>query len=724
MVQPVQYGLKFVGPFLGLNTDQARHKIDPAFAVDAENVLITRTGSFRPREPLTSYIATTAENIKQKIPGLAVGMIHLDLQTLAGYSGDSEGPSVDVTAVLVKTIPPVALYQVTRGGHTYLPMSWETSDVPSLRMPTWVFANGWLYIIDGSSPLVKYNGAVTQTVGIELPTLSEDLELVPPYPVHVIVGEVADAGSIAIGDYEYAITFYDSVNDIESNPVYTGTITVDMTSRGILVRYTGSSGPGPYGGRGLTGEGAVGHMRVYRKNVTLNQPFYRLVHVFEDLSGSYQDWVDTTQIGGTEDEPLESITLSDTQTGPFAPNRNTPPPATSVAAWYKRRMWYADPDDGSILRYSELGKPEYVAGANFYEIGGDRDDVVTGMIEMAGQLVVLKKESIWIVSGEVARGSNESDALGNVPLEVNPEIYKTKSKTGCDATAGGNGAIVCGHPPLLYYPKAEGFYVFDGVDDRPVSDIVSNEWAALMAAIPTSSVGDRAHNHSMCYALDVANQILLMVPGSLGTTRLADRVLCYHWGQRRPDGIGAWTRFRFKELGVGPEGPLLPVGVGCACTALGKRGEVGTGRIVAPAPYLVALIYQEGTLYTRVFVADVAPEVLTGVPDWKWQTGDLPIMGGKRGHVYWWEVEHDRYRGEGTAPTLVTEYNVDGGEFLKVPVTAVHGTDVTSMLTRRRLGRTARTMGLRFSRGILSPPWDSWEGITGFALDVELAEQR
>lgn len=736
MAQPVQYGLRFPGPFLGLNSDQARHKVGPAFATKAEDVLITRTGSVRPREPLSAYIHSG----DHRIPGVIQGMIHVDLQTLSGV--EYEFPTADKAAVLVKAVKPgERIFRlITRQGQSELSMAGHTAATLSLFPPTWVFAGGWLYIIDGSLPLVKYNGVEMRTVGILPPIAGKSTgDEGHVYPEDVLTG-IPVWPSIAL--VRYAVTFYDSECQTESNPIYFP----DLDDPGALIgpnvtvrlHYRGiDADPNPLpSGRGID------TIRIYRQNMlrpndnrSLGQTFYRLVAEL-DAGASAQDdesWTDTIQVAESGDEQTEDVTLSDTITGPFAPSRNGVPPAARIGAWYKNRMWYSDPDDGSRVWFSQEGKPEHVAGldaypANVVRIGGDPDDVITGMVEMAGQLVVLKKGSIWVISGYMEWQTNLDTALGAVTAQVPPEIYKAKCKVGCDATAGGNGAIVCGHPPLLYYPHADGFYVFDGVDDRPVSDLVSKEWTALLTGHAEQGAFARPQNHAIAYAHDTANQILLIAAPPAAMAWFSDRVLCYHWNARRPDGIGAWTQFFFgDQLGIEDDAPL---GVCCVATALGKPSygttDEGVVLMTALCPYLIALAYtsaSDGLTYSRIFLADVDP-ISPGLdmPDWKWETGDLRVVGGKRAHVYWWETEHDRFLGEENTPQLRTEYSVDGRDF--TPVGGVGGTDVSSALTRRRLGRTARSMALRFRRGHPATTWAPWEGITGYALDVELAERR
>jgi hypothetical protein len=384
-------------------------------------------------------------------------------------------------------------------------------------------------------------------------------------------------------------------------------------------------------------------------------------------------------------------------------------------------MWYSDPDDGSLLWYSEEYYPEYVADLNYFRVGGDPDDVVTGMIEMAGQLVVLKKKSIWIVSGDFDQGDNTSDALGTDRGEDSPEIYQTKSKTGCDNTVGGNGAIVCGHPPLLYYSNSKGLYCFDGVDDRPVSDLITSEWWEMLDEIAASS--SKPYNHSISYANAVEDQLLLVCPSASALAYYPQRVLAYQWGINRGDGVGGWTRLRFDDLGVGGTDEAL--GVGCVATALGKPDLLGYQDIWGRAPFLVALIYEDVTLYSRIFIADPVPDEVYDpvcyMPAWKWETSDLALADRLRQHLYWLKCFHDRHLEGPVTPKMKVSYSIDGGAFVLIGPEI--GMDIAGPVLRRRLGRNARSISLRFERGDPTQ-WAEWGGLTGYALDAEPAEQR
>lgn len=707
-MQPSQYGLNFAGPFLGLNTLQAPTMLAPGFATVAENVLISRAGAVRPREPFVSY---ADEGLL--LAGYVVGMVHVDETTLAGYSGNADR----AYTVLAKTrtagdiVGADKLWRLAPTVRDEIDPPGAYSDVTTEKQPTWVFANRWLYIVDGASPLYKYNGQETRTVGIEPPVVNEQ----DPLSGNIRFIPVPSGSSIAAGTYQYAVTFYDSETGVESNPVYSDEFVLGVSGNTIIVEYLG-------GGNLLPGRG-IDVVRIYRKTVRRTQPdgetyttsFYRLIRVFYATGSESQQWQDETGLDTDFDPPIEDIDLSDTVSGPFAPSRNGPPPAALIAAYYKSRMWYADPDHGSRLWYSELDEPDHVDAFSSVVIGGDPDDRIAGMVEMAGQLVIVKEGSIWILSGDLVTYTNLNVARGETVFEQAPEIYKTKSKTGGQSVFGGNGVIVCGHPPLLYYTRTDGLYRFDGVDDRPVSDLIGDEWAAMM--LEAVRFSHHLPSYSITFANDVVNQVLYVCLSRTSNFE-PKRVLCYHWGLNRGDGVGVWTVLYLDD----PNSFC-----GCVATALGKP-ETGAGAepfgISVPAPLLIGEQFVDGESLpqSRIRYADSEGSNFP-VPAWKYRTGDLPLAGGKKAHGYYLEYRHGRYRGGiGAGPLVKVQYALDADDLTLLGNLAGQETS-ESFMRRLHLGRTGRSMSLEFSRGD-ETTWDAWDGITGFAVDLELAEQR
>lgn len=707
-MQPSQYGLNFAGPFLGLNTVQAPHRLSPAFATIAENVLITRGGGVRPRDPWRLYS-------REGISGwpMVTGMLHLDVSKLAGSTD-----SLSKLRVLLKTQTGKLFLTSGFSGFEDLAPPQTLSDAP----PTWVLANRRLYVIDGSPRMIQYDGEKVFTIGIHAPSVHYSN---PPDGSHQVEFEKITGGfpGADAGYYYYFASFYNSTYGIESNAAGIERILHDGTSR---IRVTAHPAAFP-----LSLQQGIDTVRIYRQHQAnvddeeLGLP-PRLIAELSNWPPGAPDFTWDNEV------PDDEVTLSDVITGPFAPTRNGIPPAARIAVWYKNRMWYADPDDGTRLWFSELAFPEHVGSTSFIRIGGDPDDVITGMVEMAGQIIILKKASIWILSGDLETYDNAKVALASRPgvdfAESFPEVYKSKSKTGCHNSGGGNGAIVCGHPPLLYYSNANGLYRFDGADDRLVSDLIMDEWAEVLNAVQGISETD----HSISYAVDLQNEVLYVCPAAVRTgNSFPQRILCYHWGRNRGDGVGVWTTI--TNIGDSVLEFLERLGIACIATCLGAPSDLLElrERVEHVSPLLVAELYwytpplgDDPTFYTAILHAESREGEQGVVPPWLWRTGDLLLAGGKKAHMYYLEYSHERAQSEvGGGPTVKVQYAVDDGAIeLLSPSEA--GQDTKGVFMRRlQLGRTGRSLALQFARGA-ETDWESWNGLTGFAVDVELAEQR
>jgi hypothetical protein len=717
MTQPSQYAINFAGPFLGLNTVTAPHMLAPGFATVAQNVLITRGGGVRPRDPWRMYWQETLLGLSS----VCVGMLHLDVARLAGSTDDG-----DRMRVLSKMYDGKLLQTSAFAG----PAQHVDLTGPGVRsnyQPTWVLANRRLYVIDGSARMIQYDGDTVRTIGIEVPTMAGVSEWQDPPQAQVEFKRREGGAGPDAGTYAYTATFYDSVYGIESNakvgletPM---TVVLDGSNR-VAVKIH------PFLWAGLAQRG-IDRVRIYRRHradvdgTELGLPFRLIAEIYGWPPGAESfDW--------DNEVPDDEVTLSDVVTGPFAPTRNGIPPAARIAVWYKNRMWYADPDDGTRLWYSEHAFPEHVGSTSFIPIGGDPDDIITGMVEMAGQIIILKKDSIWVLSGDLETYNNARVALGHQPgvdfAESFPEVYKTKSKTGCHNTQGGNGAIVCGHPPLLFYSNANGLYRFDGVDDRLVSDLIMDEWKAVVGSL----------DHSISYAVDLANEVLYVCPTAPVTSNpFPQRFLCYHWGVNRGDGVGVWTTVTNIGDPIPQPGSdfLERLGIACIATCLGTPSTQGTPNhetVGDVSPFLVAGLYfytppspiTPPTFYSVISYASTQVDERQPTPEWLWRTGDLMLAGGKKAHLYYLEYRHERAKSEvGGGPTVKVRYAIDDRD-LELLSPSENGLDTKGVFLRRHhMGRTGRSLALEFSRGSVTD-WEAWNGLTGFALDVELAEQR
>jgi hypothetical protein len=86
---------------------------------------------------------------------------------------------------------------------------------------------------------------------------------------------------------------------------------------------------------------------------------------------------------------------------------------------HKGRMWYAgDRDHPSRLYYSKALSSEANPSLYYWDIGSNDGDIITGLFVNLGALVIFKRYSTWVITGDTPTGTD-----ANMVLEkVNPSI--------------------------------------------------------------------------------------------------------------------------------------------------------------------------------------------------------------------------------------------------------------------------------------------------------------
>jgi hypothetical protein len=491
-------------------------------------------------------------------------------------------------------------------------------------VPTWVVHNERVYVLDAGG-LSPREGRLISTDGTPEGTALVGLDTPRGLVIREADAEAAPAGVVGLGPqyYAYAFTLADKSRGVESNAQTRGT----EPHGGSLLEFDGApfAGSGGMVVRFVFDPGAiqpnerVDRIRMYRKNVTLSQPFYRLVGDVAVGSGSELiTWRDP----GDSNEALSSD-----ETGPYAPSKNGVPRGASVGAVYQGRMFYNDTRQGNenLLRFSAVDVPDHVDPDDYEVLSGDEVAGVTGMAEMAGQLAVGKRRAVWILSGAILTHTNETIATGAHPPVSSHTLYRTKSKVGPATYPGPNGFIVCGHPPVVYFPSESGFYGFDGVDERMVSDAIKPTWARFAHVQALAERSDVGQN--LTHAVDTLNEVLYLCLGA--QTAGEPEVLAYHYGLNRGDGVGGWTTLR------------------------------GDGDAILCVTRPVAEELNGQSYYSPLLVADAASRALIAtdratlpVPAFRYRTGWLPILEGRRAHLYEIKWLHGRPSPADGVPTV------------------------------------------------------------------------
>ncbi len=660
----------YSGPFAGLNTTARPRDLGPAWAVDAQNVLLY-DGKIRPVWPFTPYGPSDTPWVNKRV----ISAYHWDAPLVGQvviYQILSVGPGGQTAGTLYRADP--------SGGIVHL--GGLLDDRPACYAP----AFGQVYVLTGRVHKTDGTPEGTLLAGIPAPLFTaDDLEL---------QDAAAGFASLPEGVYQYAVSLYDRNRDVESNAAVIDkllTVPQDGLFRAKISTANTSASPG----RGVT------DWRVYRRNVHLDQPFFLLrstksfAVVDRNLYDPYGTDVDPNPAEGSE------------VTGPFAPSKNGLPPFATVATLYKDRMFYGSygVEESDQVYYSGFGHPDHVDPDDFETLAGDEERGVTGIKDYVGQLVILKPKSIWILSGAISGSTNETIATGAVPPESTHQVYRTKCQVGCANRGGGNGAVVVGDPPRIHYDADGGLYAFDGINEINVAEAIRPTWRKF------ARHGDplQSEKHAaVTYAIDTMHEILFICNG-IQRDFTDPEILCYHYGRKHTAGgqrSGAWTYLR----SVSRTQPYR-----CVASTLGD--------IIPPAVRTDAEFYSGlliGTAQGRLLLAnDRDTEQRT--PMFVYETPPLRIGEGGLFHIYQVTWLHDRVDDPSRRPrSFEIGYRSDRLNGFELDLRTMRD----GIHQHQRVGRETAELALR----IQSPAaldmrtwWHPDLGIVGWLIEYEPA---
>jgi hypothetical protein len=671
--------LQVRGGWRGLNTTQSPRELGPQDAAVANNVIF-RDGAIVPRPPF-EVDGQFSPNF-----GFPVGKVLAAAQWMSPRGTTSDPTRVNV--VHVGTV----LHAADVNGTAQATMNGVQD-----RQGSFVFANTRLYYLDRFRVWVlgntENNLPAWNIVGIPKPTsritggpigasnpgTGEITYLVTTVP-GTFPGALVDNTA-----YQFGFTYYSSFTDSESNAVlqqgsnFNG---VAGAGNSRLLQLGFGTWPVPYG---------ITHIRVYRRNVTAGEPF--ILFALCPVPGPGQFFQ-------AEGAPLGILAEFGTfANGPFGPVKNGIPENASVGLFYKGRMFYDDLKNPNLLRYSEDSHPAHVDPLNFVILDDDGGQI-TGMAELAGQLVILKERSIWILSGVILTTTNESLALG-VDVGANPaELYRTKARTGCANAAGGNGAIVCGTPPRVYYNAVDGLYVFDGLNETPVGRQIQPTWREF--------VGDATlgRQQAVTYSVDPTRRILFMV--NLTVDEVRAQILAFHYD------LGAWSVLLNDDLsGDNPSCLLQTVGI-YDPTAPDDPSEPPTYHELRPTMLAVAV-----GVFRILFMNERRLDL--PMPEFEYRTGRLVVVDGLDKHFYAVKWYHDEVLGDGFAHGLRFGFRTHPRN-----VEEYKAADLTDGLrTYQKVSESGSDIELIVKNDpSVDARWSPQVRIVGFEADVELIGQR
>jgi len=677
----------FNGPFVGLATTHGPREIGPGFATKAHNVVVY-DGVIRPRRPWQNML--TAQQMQTLGSHRIRSMFHWR------RAGSQQHPYL-----LLKTDDGISAF----AGKLWNLTGGQLMELASGLAPgpaNFVLAGDICYVVDGSERMYMTRGgpSTTTRVGIAAPRDWSQGGLI------AFFGPIGGGapGVTLPSNASYAVTYYEPETGRESNPVYSNNYSIPAYASFRITYNAGGVAPAD--------AESFDKVRIYRRNNTLGQPFYRLVAELAFVHSVNQTWDDVI----TED----AITLSNTTLGPFAPSRNGLPPRSYHAAWYKDRMFYAPADEPGLLYYSELGAPQHVAGDGYVSLVGDESDTITGLIEVTNTLFIGKAGAIWGLSGAITAPDNRTAALGltaSLPVSGH-DLFKTRAGIG-PMPGSGPGFILAGDPPRIFFATEAGFQSFDG-------DGVSNR---AMGILPTWDGflrrGTGAHDDvAITYAMDPVQKIIYMCNARNSTVQWpGPAVLAFHYG------TGGWTTQGLSPLVEPPSD--APERVWCVATSLGDLAFDDAW------PQTIQSALAVGTEDGRVLMSVTDGAAETDVAAWAWHTGHMSLGTHVQKNFQVFYVllcrplellEDGTFNSRpwvGDTPMCKVYYSANGAMNLVggwPKLLQLVGKGQRRSKVPYGIGRHADDLQVRFE---VAPQWAKGycrdAGITGFVLDYELS---
>lgn len=233
------------------------------------------------------------------------------------------------------------------------------------HIPAFASANNLAFVVNGQEGK-KFDGTAVSRFGIARPAAAPTT--------------VAGSAGSPDGDYEFAVTYGNTVTGQESSRSPASAVTV--SSDAITVSLVASADP------------QVDIIYLYVRKASLNNEFWRLVvgttPATNDAGGFANTTADITV--DVTDTQLNALIL-------LAPSEseNDPPPAGVFdLAWHRNRMFACDAVN---LYYSQTGKPESFDPANYEAVNADDGQLIVGITVAFDQVVIFKTNSIYVLDG-------------------------------------------------------------------------------------------------------------------------------------------------------------------------------------------------------------------------------------------------------------------------------------------------------------------------------------
>ena len=232
-----------------------------------------------------------------------------------------------------------------------------------------------MFMCNGTDNIQVYNGTDVEDFGYAIPTSG-------------VTATEGAAGLLEAKTYQYKVTYYDT--DGESNPNATATSILITASKKIELTDI------PKGGARVT------QRRIYR-TAGDGSTFKLLTTINNNTATTYSDNIPDSGLGADVDTD----------------NDFTYAESNKYTISHKGREWFAgDEDNPSTLFYSKSLSPEATPALYYWDVGKNDGDIITGLRVNLGSLIIFKRFSTWIITGDIPTGTDADMELE----KINPSI--------------------------------------------------------------------------------------------------------------------------------------------------------------------------------------------------------------------------------------------------------------------------------------------------------------
>ena len=381
------------------------------------------------------------------------------------------------------------LERLASGTLTNLSTSFDATDA---LFPDFETANNLCFISNGTDSFKVTPTPAVQIFGIAAPSA----------PTAVAFG-----AGVMTGDYEVALTYYNSTTGHESS--LSPATTVTLAAQQLRVTIPNAA------------DAQVDYVRIHIRLGTLSAYFFRVVSGtgYNSTHGGWIDNYGTVDLNLSDSDLTNLIILSPDE------DENDPPPTDlRFLCWHQTRMFGSN---GKTLRYTKLGLPESWDPDLEEPINEDDGQTVTGLHTVGGVLLIFKTRSVYGLFGDDPNSWYLRQLDADTGCTSHRSILTIEGKTYWWSLRG---------------PMQLGG---DGTGDAPIA--IGHELLAPTIAPDALAYGEF---DSVCAAADFVNQRVLFAVASFGST-VNDTILPFSYRLSR------WEASKWDPLNVASFGQLI-----------------------------------------------------------------------------------------------------------------------------------------------------------------------